>query len=155
MEPFGPSKAPPSPEPDQAKAFVIMLKAGLPSEQAILYFTDSDDPKFIADLHAKWLRSRAVAKAQRELLGKDWTEMTLDEQIETALNQNYASLAYLLFSVNYITADQMQKAKLDSARTALEAKKAGTAGRTDALSMFFDDVKAGRVKLLPKPIPVN
>lgn len=135
------------PSDEQALQFAIMLQAGLPAEQAILYFTESDDPATVHLMLQKWTRSRAVQSAQKTLLGKSWQEMSLDEKIDTALNQHYAALAFLLFSTNYVNANQGEKAKLDSARGALEAKKAGVAGKGDALSMFFDDVKSGRIKL--------
>lgn len=137
----------PSPTDEQAKAFVVMLRAGLPSEQAILYFCEGEDAAHVARTHQTWMRSKLVARAQRELLGKDWADMSLAEQIETALNQHYASQAYLLFSVNYITASGVEKGKLDTARQALEAKKAGTSGQMSALDRFFADVKTGTVKL--------
>lgn len=138
---------PTGPSDDQALQFAIMLGAGLPAEQAILYFTESDDPATVHLMLQKWTRARNVQTAQKTLLGKSWQEMSLDEKIDTALNQHYAALAFLLFSTNYVSASSTEKGKLDSARTALEAKKAGVAGKGDALSMFFDDVKSGRIKL--------
>lgn len=132
-----------------------MLQAGLPAEQAIQYFTESQDSAEIAMMLGKWQRSAAVRSAQRELLGKAWQEMTLDEQVEAGLKQQYASLAYLCFSTNYITANQQEKAKLDSARTALEAKVAGTSGKGDALAQFMEDLRRGSVKLGPKPLPLG
>src|SRR6185436_11231802 len=95
----------------------------------------------------KWQRSKAVKRAQHSILGKSWTEMSLDEKVDIALNQHYSTLAYLLYSTNYISVGQTDKSKLDTARQALEAKKAGTAGKGDALSQFMDDLKSGRVKL--------
>jgi hypothetical protein len=81
--------------------------------------------------------------------------MTLEEQIRAGLDQQYASLAYLCFSINYVTASDREKAKLDAARTALEAKLAGTAGKTDALSSFFEDIRSGKLRLnKPAPLPV-
>lgn len=143
------------PSDEQAMQFAIMLQAGLPAEQAILYFADTDDPATIHLMLQKWTRSRAVATAQKALLGKSWQEMSLEEKIDTALNQHYASLAFLLFSTNYVSAGQSEKNKLDSARQALEAKKAGTAGKGDVLSTFFDDVRSGRIKLNPIPAKAN
>jgi hypothetical protein len=135
---------------DEALQFVIMLSAGLPPEQAILYFTDETDPGAIATLLNKWLRSRAVKSAQRTLLGKNWQDMTLEERIDNGLNYHYNSLAYLLFSTSYLSVGPADKAKLDSARQALEAKKAGTAGQGDALSRFMDDFRSGKLaKVLP------
>lgn len=135
------------PTEEQALQFVIMLSAGLPPEQAILYFIETEDPNEIALSLGKWQRSRMVKQAHLKLLGKSWTDMTLDERIDNALNQHYSTLAYLLFSTNYISVGSTDKAKLDTARQALESKKAGTAGKGDALSQFMDDLKSGRVKL--------
>lgn len=129
-----------------------MLQAGLPAEQAILYFTESQDPGEIALILSKWQRSRAVARAQITLMGKSWQEMDLETQIKTSLDRHYASLAYMLYSVNYLSAGAAEKAKLDSARTALEQKIAGTSGKTNALDAFYDDLRSGKIKL---PVRAN
>ena len=118
-----------------------MLQAGLPAEHAILYFVESDDAGLVALTLSKWLRSRSVAKAQESLLGKKWQDMTLDEKCNVALDQQYASMAYLCFSTNYVTAGAAEKGKLDTARTALEARKAGTSGKVDPIWAFIDEYK--------------
>lgn len=135
------------PSDEQAMQFAIMLSAGLPAEQAIQYFIETNDPAELALVLSKWQRSRSVQRAQVKLLGKSWQEMSLDEKIEAGLNQQYANLAYLCWSVNYVTAGDREKSKLDAAIKMLEAKKAGVAGQGDALSVFLSDVKSGRVKL--------
>lgn len=124
-----------------------MLQAGLPPSEAITYFTDSIDPGQCAEMLRAWLKCRAVRRAQVQLLGKSWSAMTLDERINAALDQHYSGLAHLLHTTHYGEASQLDKGKLDSARQSLEAKLAGTAGKTDALSQFFDDINRGRVKL--------
>jgi hypothetical protein len=83
------------------------------------------------------------------LMKKAWQEMTLSEKMETALDIHYSGLAYFLFSHNYGDLGAADKAKADTARTALEQKLAGVAGRGDALSRFFDDINSGKVKLSP------
>jgi len=143
------------PSEDEANQFCIMLSAGLPPEQAILYFTTEDDAGIIAEMLRKWIRSRAVQKAQRALLGKAWQDMTLDERIEHGLTQHYNSLAYLLFSQNYSSVGPADKAKLDSARQALEAKKAGTAGQGTPLDRFLDDMRSGKIKTMPQPVKAH
>lgn len=141
-----------NPTDEQALQFAIMLQAGLPAKEAILYFYEEEnDPVFIATALAKWTRSRAVKRAQLKLMRKPWQEMTTDERMHYALDQHYSSLAYVLFSANYLEASQSDKAKLDTARSAIEAKLAGTAGKVDSLTRFFDDVSSGKVKLLSKP----
>jgi hypothetical protein len=137
----------PLPSQDQAFQFATMLRAGLPAEQAILYFLSDSDPVIITATLSKWQRSRAVGQAVKALEGKEWTEMSLDEMLNASLAQHYRTLAFLLYSTNYITANQGEKSKLDSARQAIEAKIAGTAGKVDALSAFYDDLRTGKIKL--------
>jgi hypothetical protein len=141
-----------TPDDSAAMQFCIMLQAGLPASEAITYFTDERDPGVLASMLKSWTRARSVRRAQTTLLGKSWQEMTLDERIKVALDQHYSSLAYLLQSSSYIEATPADKSKLDSARQALEAKLAGVAGKTDALSQFYADLSAGRVKLARTPV---
>lgn len=141
------------PTDDQAVSFAVMLNAGLPPEDALAYFIDTSDPQVLTATLRVWQRSRAVKRALTVIMGKSWQEMTLDERIRCSLDWHYNNLAYLLFSTNYISVQAADKGKMDSARVALEAKLAGTAGKVDALTQFFEDVKTGRVKL-NRPIEV-
>jgi hypothetical protein len=134
------------PSKDQAIQFAVLLQAGLPAEHAILYFAETDDPGEVALILGKWLRSRALAEAQRTLLGKSWQDMTTEEMCDVALEQSYRSMAYLLFTTNYVTANAGEKGKIDTARAAIEAKKAGTAGKIDPLWQFIEDFKRDRAK---------
>ena len=132
-----------------------MLQAGLPASEAILYFTETSDPQELAHMLRKWMTSKAVKEATSQLLGKSWTEMTLEEKIKTATDNHYAQLAYFLFSHNYSDLGQVDKAKADTARQALEAKLAGVAGKGDALSQFFHDINTGKIKLGKPILPVS
>lgn len=144
------------PDDQQAHAFATMLLSGLTAPDAIGYFLDGDeDPVTISELIRKWRRSRRVQAATRALLGKAFHEMSSDEQMSTALKVHYSQLSALLFSSHYAEASAMDKAKLDSARTAIEAKVAGTAGKGDALARFFDDINTGRVKLSSPVVPMR
>jgi hypothetical protein len=143
------------PTSEQAMQFCIMLRAGLPASDAIMYFADGvTDPSELSYMLQDWTKSSAVKTAMMKLMGKPWQDMTLDEQIKTALDQHYAGLAYFLFSHNYSEVATHDKGKIDTARMALEAKVAGTAGKGDALSQFMDDLRAGRLKHLQAPKPV-
>lgn len=135
------------PDKDQALQFAIMLQAGLPPSDAILYFTEVEDPRELALMLQKWQKSANVKRAMLHLMGKPWQDMTLQEQCQNALNFTYAGMAYFLFSNNYSEVTPSDKAKYDTARLALESFQAGTAGKGDALSAFFDDFKAGKLKL--------
>lgn len=134
-----------NPTKDQAFQFAIILQAGLPAEDAILYFTDEQDEGVLQEMLQAWLRSRYVKQAIITLQGKPWDRMSLDEKIKTSLDFTYASMAYFLLTHNYGTLGRDDKAKADSARTALEAKLAGTAGKSDALTEFFTDLRAGKL----------
>lgn len=142
--------------PDESAAlqFAVMLQAGLPAAEAILYFTDETDPGVLRDLTSKWMRSRAVKKAMATLMSRPWQDMTLDERCRYALDHHYSQLAYILFSSHYGEVGQVDKAKLDTARQAIEAKLAGLAGKTDALSQFFADLNSGKLKDKIQQVPV-
>lgn len=141
------------PTDEQAHQFAVILQAGLPASQAILYFVETVDPATAQAATQVWTRSRAVRKATQALMGKTWQAMTLDERMHHALSLHYSQLATLLFTNNYIEATAPEKTKMDTARTALEAKVAGTAGQMNAMEQFFADVKSGAVKLAPAVSP--
>jgi hypothetical protein len=138
-----------NPTESQALQFAIMLTSGLPASEAILYFLDSDDPAEVGLVLSKWQRSKAVKKAMLSLMKKPWHEMGLEERMHYALDLHYSSLAHFLFSHNYAEVGATDKAKADTARQAIEAKLAGLAGKTDALSRFFEDIRDGKLKLSP------
>lgn len=140
------------PTDEQALQFALMLQAGLPASEAILYFVETSDPAEMAMILRNWSKSAAVKRAMAKLMSKPWAEMSLAERMNAALDQHYNSLAYLLYSVNYIEASSSDKGKLDTARGALESKLAGTAGKESPLDRFFSDLNSGKLKLagLPK-----
>lgn len=140
------------PTDEQALQFAIMLQAGMPPSEAILYFVDTQDPAELAMILRNWTKSRAIKLALAKLQTKSWQEMTLMERINLALDQHYNGLAYLLYSQNYMEASQTDKAKLDTARGALEAKLAGTAGKESPLDRFFSDLNSGKLKLAGNPL---
>lgn len=142
-----PKPTPSYPDNDQAYAFAVMLSAGLPASDAIVYFTDQTDPVFLAQMIAQWQKSRLVKRSLRELMGKAWQEMSLAERMQAGLDQHYNTLSYLLYSRNYLEADPATKGKLDSARVAIEARLAGQSGRSDALTRFFEDIQTGKLRL--------
>jgi hypothetical protein len=139
------------PTKDEALQFAIMLKAGLPARDAIVYFAQGDDPSSLAQQLSFWLRSKSVRDALTVLEGKPWQKMSLKEKMEAALDQHYAGLAYFIYSNNYSDLGKDERMKADTARTALEAKVAGNAGKMSALDEFFTDFKAGKLNL-KKPL---
>ena len=140
------------PDKNNALQFAIMLNAGLPARDAILYFAESDDPSTLAQQLNVWLRSKNVREALSTLQGKSWQQMSLKEKMTAALDQHYAGLAYFLYSNNYSDLGSQDKLKADTARTAIEAKVAGNAGKMSALDEFFADFKSGKLKLKTTPL---
>ena len=140
----------PNPRPTKAEALelALMLQSGMPSIDAIRYFYPPDEPPDrIVFEHERWMRSEQVANAILHTMGKKWQDMELEERIKHAIDKHYSEMAYYLYSHNYSELIGADKIKADTCRLALEAKLAGQSGKMNALSMFWDDVKTGRVKL--------
>lgn len=141
------------PTKDEALQLALMLNAGMPSSDAIRYFFSPDeDPQRLQFEHERWLRSEAVQKALLQVMGKAWQDMSLDERVKFAVDKHYAEMAYFLYAHNYGELVGTEKQKADTCRQALEAKLAGSAGKMNALSQWFEDVRVGRVKL-PSVMP--
>lgn len=141
------------PSADEAQQFAVMLTAGMPPEEAILYFFE-DKENGIAAID-RWMKAATVRAAITKLQnGKTWQAMSLDERITFSLEKHYTELAYYLFSRNYVTLQGADKAKADTARVTLEVKQAGLSGKMEPLALFWNDVKSGKVKLnTPAPVP--
>lgn len=135
------------PDELQAQQFAVMLQSGLPATDAIMYFVEIEDPKDLGPFVKKWQRSPLVRQALIRLTKKSFMDMTPDERMKYALELHYNQLAYVLVSQNYADAGSAEKSKADTARSAIEAKLAGTAGKTSAMDRFFDDLAAGKLKL--------
>ena len=141
------------PTKEQATQFAIMLSSGVPSRVAITYFLPDDFPEgSVLGLHEEWIKSEVVQQAILQLQGKAWQEMSVEERIQLSIEKHYSEMAYYLYANNYVDMVGAAKTKADTCRSALEAKLAGLAGKTDALSRFWDDVVAGRVQIkAPSP----
>lgn len=138
----------PHPTQEEALSFAMMLQSGMPSQDAIRYFFDpSDDPERVRFEHERWLRSDELQSALKQLMGRAWQEMSLDERVKFAIDKHYAEMAYFLYAHNYGELVGHDKQKADTCRQALEAKLAGSAGKMSALDMWFQDVKSGKVQL--------
>lgn len=136
------------PTKQEALQLALMLTAGMPTLDAVRYFYPDDEPERVKFEHDRWLRSNHVKSAVKTVQnGKSWQEMSLDERIKFAIDKHYSELAYFLYTNNYATLTGADRQKADVCRAALEAKLAGTSGKMDALTSWFDDVKSGKVKL--------
>jgi hypothetical protein len=146
------------PTKEQATQFAIMLSSGVPSRIAITYFLTEGFPEgSVVALHEKWMRSEAIQAAILHLQGRAWQEMTVEERIQLSIEKHYSEMAYYLYANNYVDMIGAAKTKADTCRSALETKLAGLAGKTDALSRFWDDVVSGRVEIrnpTPPTLPV-
>lgn len=136
------------PTSEQALDFALMLNAGMPPEDAIVYFAEEGQAaEEMAEVLPLWLKSKEVASAILTLQGKKWQDMTAEEKIQFAINKHYTEMAYFLYSHNYSTLTGAYKSKADTCRAALEAKLAGTAGKMTALDRFLTDAASGKVKI--------
>lgn len=133
------------PSADEAQQFAVMLSAGMPAEEAILYFLE--DPENAVMVAARWVKSAAVRSAVTTIQGSRWQDLSLDDAITFALDKSYREKAYYLYSRNYTALSGADLTKYNTARSTLEVKKAGLAGKTEPLAKFWDDVKSGKVKL--------
>ena len=131
----------------EATDFATIIKSGLPPTHAILYFIPLENPEDIERWATRWMNCRAVNNAMTKLMGKRWQDMTTQERMDYSLELHYNQLSTTLFANNYLTATDVDKRKMDSARQAIEAKNAGLAGQQGGLEMFYADLRAGRVKL--------
>lgn len=143
------------PTVEQATQFCLILQAGCPSSEAIKYFVESCDPAELGKTLARWKRSRTVQAAWTKIHGKAWVDMSLEEKMRTGLDMTYAGLAFVLYNNNYTEAGPAEKSKLDTARTAIEAKLAGTAGSQDPMSRFLADLQAGKFAAITAPAKPN
>jgi hypothetical protein len=142
-EPRYPTKA-------DARNFALMIQTGFPSKDAIRYFfPDVDDPAFLVRAHNKWIKASVVQGAIKELQGgKEWQDLSLEEQIDLSIKKHYSELAYFLYSTNYASlTSPAERQKADTCRQALEAKIAGTSGKLDPAMQWLDDVRRGKIKL--------
>lgn len=138
------------PNKEQAEQFALMLQAGMTAGEAIRYFFP-EEAQALAQAE-RWSKSAEVARAIVKFQGKSWQAMAADERIQTAMDLHYNQLAWFLYSRNYAELSGPERQKADICRQALEAKLAGTAGKLDPLSRFWDDVRSGRVKLNAAPL---
>lgn len=143
-----------NPTREEATQFAILLSSGVPSRVAVTYFLPEGFPEgSVLALHEKWMASEPLQKAILHLQGKAWQEMSVEERITLSIEKHYSEMAYFLYANNYVDMVGAAKTKADTCRSALEAKLAGLAGKTDALSRFWDDVIAGRVQIHPPTPP--
>lgn len=141
-----------NPTPEQARQFALILSSGMPSEEVIRYFLPDDaatelTPTFISNLHNKWMSSADVQRAIKQVQGKSWQEMSLEERIKFSVDKNYTEMAYFLYANNYASLTGADKIKADTCRTTLETKLAGLAGVLNPLEHFLKDFTTGKISL--------
>lgn len=141
-----------TPTAEQATQIAIMIVSGMPSRDAIRYFTPPEfDAKQTDYFHDAWMRSKTLADAILAQYGQPWQGMTLGEKLDLVISKSYTEMAYYLYSNNMAELTGPDLAKAQAFRVAIEQKLAGQAGKLDALSQFWDDLRTGRVNLQPQP----
>lgn len=132
---------------DQALQFALILSAGVPQIEALRYLLPDAEGASLRDALPEWLKDKAVQNAILAIQGKPWENMRLEEKIRFAIDKHYTELAYFLYAHNYADLTGAERNKADVCRASLEAKLAGSAGKTDALTSFIDDIMAKRIAL--------
>jgi hypothetical protein len=134
------------PSAQQARDFAKLLETGAPAEHIIAFLLPELDDPSIPELAKRWMKDRTVKAARFDLLG--WQQMPLEEKARAGLNRTYAAIAYHhKFAKPYTEQETSERSKTDTTIPVLERFLAGTAGRGDATSRFFEDVLAGKIKL--------
>lgn len=134
------------PTKDEALQFALMLSAGMPSLDAFKYFAPEGlSDREYADLHRLWQKSKEVSDAILTIQGHSWQDMTAEERIKFAIEKSYVEMAYFIYSNNYTEAGAQVLAKYNQARTSLEAKVAGMAGKMNPLDRFLEDAISGKI----------
>jgi len=125
----------------EADVFAALLHSGVPMTTVVAMFLQKGEKA--EEARPAWSTQDAVRKAIAKLDdGKAWHEWTDKERQDRALARHYNSLCYYLWSTNYPELAGEARAKADTARQALEAKIAGTAGQGDAVTEFYKEVVA-------------
>lgn len=135
------------PTDEQAWEFAVMLHSGLPAEHAILYFVEAETPDAVSAWSRRWAGCKAVGAATTKLMKGRWQDKSPTEKMDYALEIHYNQLATTLLVNNYLAASIPEKVKMDDARKAIEAKRAGTAGMQGGLEMFYADLRSGKITL--------
>lgn len=135
-----------TPSAEQAAELALMLASGMPSLEAIRYFTSETDPGLIQHIHAAWMGSENVSAAILKHQGKPWQRMSKDERLNWAKDKAYAEMGYFIYSHNYSELSGAELQKYDSCRKAIETKLAGLEGQVEGLSQFWNNLLSGKIK---------
>ena len=126
----------------EGREFALMLLAGAPVADIVPDFWNSpgDEQTRIA-CEQLWPQQPEVREAIEALAGgQPWHQLSDEARWELALQQHYSELAYILWTTNYAEAEGPTRTKVDTCRTAIEAKVAGMAGRDSPLAQFYHDL---------------
>lgn len=138
-----------------ARQLALMLKSGMPLQHAMVYFMPDATEGERNSVAAGWTRSKLLQQAVREIEGDDWQNLSLEVRIQNAIDKHYSELAYFLYTHNYTDVAGLDKTKSDTARSVLETKLAGLAGKASPLEAFWNDLRQGKAKLsaVPQTLP--
>jgi hypothetical protein len=129
------------PTAEQAQIFAELMFAGVPPADAVV-MAAGVTPDVSEDLAKAWEGDAAVREAQVALQGGDWRRLTEEQRQRVAVRKHVNELAYYLMRHNYTTAGPSERSMLKECREVLEKILAGTAGKSDGLTEFFDRFQA-------------
>lgn len=132
---------------EEALQFALMISSGMPPMEAICYFYPEQPPDTLNLILKSWMGSKEVSRALLDIQGAPWQDLDLAARVAFAVDKAYSEMAYYIYSHNYVLLNGDQKSKYETCLKSLEAKLAGTAGKTNPLSDWWNDVRTGKVKL--------
>ena len=99
-----------APTAETALQFVIMLKAGMPSSEAIIYFLPEDTPQEeVFKLHNKWMRSKEVSKAHHNYSDLNGAEGQKADTCRQVLETKLAGLSGKMDAMSRFMEDVVNK----------------------------------------------
>jgi len=128
----------------EAEQFALIVLSGAPVPEAVRYFWSGDltDEELLTYEQAWPMQPEVLAVMERMTGGTAWHTMSDEQRLDVSLTKHYNELAYVLWTTNYAELAGAEKVRADTARTAIEAKLAGMAGRESPLATFYTELLA-------------
>lgn len=126
------------PTAEQAEALALLLWAGVSATEAIPFVAPVVDAATWPELVKRWPRAKPVLDARIRLQGGPWTALTDDQKRALAIQQAHRCQAWILASQHPSELTAQQANLWKDCLASLERVQAGTAGKADASTEFFE-----------------
>ena len=135
----------PKPDAVQARFYAAAVEAGLDGGLVLHELLPDVPVERLSVLCERWDRTREVRAARFDV--REWLEKSAPDKIAFALEKSRNQMAAFLATHQMAELKDSQLAKALKFMEALEKVVAGTAGKGDAASDFFQKVMSGEIKL--------